>query len=401
MATNRSANATIAGYIYQFDYTIKCLLDLSDENDYVDIENIEDIDIHSTTEDTAIQCKYYAGTEYNHSKIAKPICFMLKHFSDVKKGITQPINYKLYGFYQSGQDKLPALITVDFLKSHLLTYTEKSVHYKWHEILGLSDSELEDFLIFLSVNINAKEDTVQSKNIISCLQATFRCDDFEAEHYYYNGALKIISHAAKQNDSSQRRITKKEFLEYINKKEILFDKWFLEYKGEKKYLTALRKQYFSTINISERFFLIDIGDSFKKADLKDLLLTISRKWSKLSKFESNPFCPYVYINNLNDTDLIELKLEFQRDNIIFIDGYPFKGSAFTGTAINQEANITNQIRLKLIDSLSNLDSTLQSHTRTKDIYQFYLNQPFWEPHNSFTRHTKIQVKDIISIKEII
>ena len=54
MAATRSANATIAGYIYQFDYTIKCLLALANEYDYVDIENIEDIDIHSTTEDAAV-----------------------------------------------------------------------------------------------------------------------------------------------------------------------------------------------------------------------------------------------------------------------------------------------------------------------------------------------------------
>jgi len=401
MAASRSANATIAGYIYQFDYTIKCLLNLTNEYDYVDIENIEDVDIHSTTEDAAIQCKYYAGTEYNHSIIAKPIRLMLKHYSNVIKGIFQPINYKLYGFYHSGQDKLAPSITVDFLKTHFLTYTEKGVQYKLHEVLALSDSELEEFLTFLSININAEEDTVQFKRIVSDLQAKFGCDAFEAEHYYYNGALKIISHAAKQNDTSQRRITKKEFLEQIDKKEILFNKWFLKYKGEKAYYTALRKQYFSPINISERFFLIDVGDTFNKAELKDLLFAISRKWSKLSKYESNPFCPYVYINNLNDADLIELKLELQGDNINFIDGYPFKGSGFTGTAINQEANNTNQIKLKLIDSLLNLDSTLQSHTKTKDIYQFYLNQPFWEPHNSFMRHTKIQVKDIISIKEII
>lgn len=401
MATTRSANATIAGYIYQFDYTIKCLLDLSSENDFVDIENIEDIDIHSTTEDAAIQCKYYAGTEYNHSQIAKPICFMLKHFSDVKKGTTQPINYKLYGFYQSGQDKLPGIITVDFLKSHFLTYTEKSVQYKWHEILGLLDSELEDFLTFLSININAEEDSVQFKKIISGLKTTFGCDDFEAEHYYYNGALKIISHTAKQNDSSLRRITKKEFLEQIDKKEILFDKWFLKYKGEKAYYTALRKQYFSPINISERFFLIDVGDSFNKAELKDLLHTISQKWSKISKRDPNPFCPYIYIHNVNESDLLELKLELQNDNFNFIDGYPFKGSSFSEKSITQEANNANQIKLKLIDTLPNMDLTLQSHGKTKEIYQFYLNEPFWETRNTFTKHIKIQVNDIVSIKEII
>ena len=110
----RSATTTIAGYIYQFDYTIKCLLDLSNDNDSVDIENIEDVDIHSCMEDIAIQCKYYAGTEYNHSIIAKPIRLMLNHYLEVKNGVKQPISYKLYGFYQSGQDKLAVPPTVDF-----------------------------------------------------------------------------------------------------------------------------------------------------------------------------------------------------------------------------------------------------------------------------------------------
>ncbi|KAA6345599.1 hypothetical protein EZS27_006864 [termite gut metagenome] len=63
----RAATATITGYIYQFDYTVKCLLNLSNDNDSVDIENIEDIDIHSCAEDTAIQCKYHEATKYNHS----------------------------------------------------------------------------------------------------------------------------------------------------------------------------------------------------------------------------------------------------------------------------------------------------------------------------------------------
>ena len=401
MPATRSATATILGYIYQFDYTIKCLLNLSNGNDYIDIENIEDIDIHSCSEDSAIQCKYYAGTEYNHSIIAKPIRFMLKHYLDVKNGIAQSVNYKLYGFYQSGQDKLTLPITVDFLKEHFLTYTKDRIKHKHHEDLGLNDTELLNFLTFLSVDINAEEDLVQFNNIISNLKRVFNCDNFEAEHYYYSNALRIISHAAKQSDINLRRITKNNFIEQINKKEILFNKWFLQCKGEKKHYTELRKQYFSPINISERYFLIEVCNTFDKANLKDLILTISRKWTKISRTEPNSFCPYIYIHNISEDDLIDLKYELYNDNFEFIDGYPFKGAAFSGKSITQKATFTNQIKLKSIDTLANLNLTLQSHGRTKEFYQFYLSEPFWTAENNFTKHIKIQVKDLLSIKEII
>lgn len=401
MPATRSASATILGYIYQFDYTIKCLLQMPCKDDFVEIENIEDVDIHSCTEDSAVQCKYYFGTEYNHSKIAKPISFMLKHYLDVKKGVVPSINYKLYGFYKSGQEKLPNIITVDFLKEHFLTYTENGIQYKWHEKLNFSDSDLKTFLTFLSINIKAEEESIQVNSIINDLKNTFSCDDFEAENYYYNNALKVVSHMAKQSDVNERRITKKEFLEKIDKKEILFNKWIIKEKGEKSHYASLRKQYFSPINTYERFFLVDIDDSFNKAELKELVLTISRKWSKTSKREPNPFCPYIYIHNLNEKDLLELKLELQKDEVNFIDGYPFKGSMFSERTINQVANYVNQVKLKLVDSLSNLDLTLNSYKKTKEIYQFYLKEPFWEPKNTFTKHIKMQVKDLMSIKEII
>jgi hypothetical protein len=165
----RSATATIAGYIYQFDYTIKSLLSLRKDNDSVDIENIEDIDIHSCTEDTAIQCKYYSETEYNHSVIAKPIRLMLNHYSKVKNETEQAINYKLYGFYQSGQEKLTIPITVEFLKKHFLTYKKDKIKQKHHENLGLNDDDLADFLAKLRIDINAEQDSTQFQSIISKL----------------------------------------------------------------------------------------------------------------------------------------------------------------------------------------------------------------------------------------
>lgn len=398
--TTRSATATIAGYIYQFDYTIKCLLNLSNDNDSIDIENIEDIDIHSCTEDTAVQCKYYAGTEYNHSIIAKPIRLMLNHYLAVKNGTAQAIDYKLYGFYQSGHEKLMTPIAVAFLKEHFLTYTENGIRKKHHDNLGLDDNDLAVFISKLTIDINAEQDSTQFQNIIAKLKQLFNCDDFEAEHYYYNNALKIVSHKAKQSDMNLRKITKRDFIRQINKKEILFNKWFEKLKGEKAYYLDLRKKYFSPINTDERFFLIELEDDFNKSELKELLLNISTKWTKISKREVNPFCPYVYLHNIQDEDLIELKSVLSKeDNFIFIDGYNFKGADFSLETIIQKINNYNPIRLKLIDTLDNLKLVLQK--KSKNVYQFYLSHSYYETENQYMQNIKIQVKELKSIKEII
>ena len=49
------------------------------------------------------------------------------------------IRYKLYGKYQSGQEKYPGMLTVEFAKKNLFTYTEKKVVHVLHEELNLTD----------------------------------------------------------------------------------------------------------------------------------------------------------------------------------------------------------------------------------------------------------------------
>ena len=75
--TDRTAIDIIKGYFYQFDHTIAQLLELKDDVDSIAVEGVEDIDIMSATDETAMQCKYYAKTEYNHSVIARPIRLMI------------------------------------------------------------------------------------------------------------------------------------------------------------------------------------------------------------------------------------------------------------------------------------------------------------------------------------
>ena len=88
--SDRSAVDTIRGYFYQFDYSILSLLQLAEPDGSIAVECIEDVDIRTVTEDRAVQCKYYAGTEYNHSVIKLAVMAMLSLSKRSLLGRTRP-----------------------------------------------------------------------------------------------------------------------------------------------------------------------------------------------------------------------------------------------------------------------------------------------------------------------
>ncbi len=401
---DRTAIDTIKGYFYQFDFSILKILELPNETDSAVIEGIEDLDLKTATEENAIQCKYYSKTEYNHSVISKPIRLMLSHYSEVKNGTKRRINYNLYGFYQSGQHKLTLPIDIDFLKNNFLTYIKDKVKYYHHEDLGLSDADLNDFLTLLTININAPEYDAQLKQVFESLKSYFNCTDFEAEHFFYNNSLKVIKEISIESDINDRRVRKLEFISRIDSKKILFNEWFVQFKGEKRFYADLRDKYFSALNTSpfERFFLIEISHlDYSRADLKELLFIISKKWSRVSKRESKPFCPYVYIHNLSNNELVELKREMYDDDFVIIDGFDFAGSTFSPKSIIRKADFSNQIKLKFVNEIDHLILTINEIRKTKYLFQFYFNDPFFELEHPSIKHSKIQMKRVNDIQEII
>ena len=58
MSRKRDAVDTIKGYYYQFNYSIQCILNGNDDDEFT-VEGIEDVDAASGDETLAIQCKYY------------------------------------------------------------------------------------------------------------------------------------------------------------------------------------------------------------------------------------------------------------------------------------------------------------------------------------------------------
>jgi hypothetical protein len=151
---DRSATATIKGYFYQFDQTIVRLLEAS-ANASVTVEGIEDVDLNDGSESAFVQCKYYEGTEYNHSVIKEAVIHMLRHFHAAGCPSNQVFKYRLFGHYKSGQQKLAFPLTEAFLKDNFLTYTREKVEHKVHEELLITPAQLISFIGLLDIDVNA------------------------------------------------------------------------------------------------------------------------------------------------------------------------------------------------------------------------------------------------------
>jgi hypothetical protein len=403
--TDRSAIDTIRGYFYQFDYSILKVLQLSDPGDSIAVECIEDVDIRTATEVSAVQCKYYAGTEYNHSVIKPAVMYMLSHFKAIRDDGKPVVRYSLCGHYSAGQHKLTLPIDVAFLKQHFLTYSERKVEHRHHAELGLSDADLAEFLSVLDVDINAASFEAQFAQVIRELQTEYGCTSFTAEYFYYNNALALMRELSIQPQPANRTITKKAFLERSDTSSVLFNEWFVRKKGEKAHFAALRKGYFAGLNISpyERFFLIEVDPgTLVRSELKDVLHTLSKKWSKTTKRDGNSsFCPYVYVHGLPADELVALKKELVTEEFGFIDGYDFRGADFNVKSIARRATHDNGIKLKVLNTIADLAAAVGTITKTRQVYQFYLRQSYFDPANAAVKHVKIQLQKLTDIKAII
>lgn len=411
--TDRSAIDTIVGYFYQFDKTILDILD-SDNEQTIVVEGIEDIDLISPDETIAVQCKYYEKSEYNHSVIKKPIMLMLKHYAGLLKSGSPTIKYHLYGHYKSGQTKLSLPLSIDYIKDNFFTYTKsesivkdgkkttKRITHKLFEELGLSDESLSDFISLLTIDINAPSFENQLTEIFTKLCEHFNCDKFEAENFYYNSGLKVIKDLSIKQDITNRSITKLSFMSEINTKQLLFNSWFVHYKGKSKYFKEIKRNYFNTglnTNPYERFFLFDVNPIDNIQDIKEIIRIIQNRWSKLSRLEKNSFCPYVYIHNLNEIKTQQVKQELFDEGMVLKDGYDFLGAKININSLITQATYLNGIKIKFVNSLSDLNSLLNQITAPKEIYQFFQSDSFYN--NESSKHIKIQIENTIDIKSII
>ena len=204
-----------------------------------------------------------------------------------------------------------------------------------------------------------------------------------------------------------RTCTQKEIFEYLkNGKNLIFNSSFREYQGEQKYFTFIKNQHFSSRNIDyyERFIIVELIVDESIADIKEIVFKIKDKFYNKSgalKFQriKSP-APYIYLKNISDESLIQLKTELSKENIIFKDGFDFAGADFSLDSIKQDTTIHNNLCLKLVNNESILQKlVIEDFQNPKEIFQFYTNENV--AIKSDIKNTEIQIKNISDINFIL
>ncbi|OOW84193.1 hypothetical protein Xclt_09235, partial [Xanthomonas axonopodis pv. clitoriae] len=265
--TDRSATATIKGYFYQFDQTIVRLLEAT-KHGSITVEGVEDIDLDDGNESAFVQCKYYEGTEYNHSVIKEAVIHMLRHFHAADCSSDQVFRYRLHGHYRGGQHKLKLPLTDEFLKEHFLTYTRDKLVHKVHEELAITDGQLAAFRALLDIDVNALSYDDQQAKMFRLLEAEIQeCTASDAQSFFYPMAINVVQELAINADEAKRKITKDQFLKAINRKDVVFSAWLREHLGREYFARMIRRKYFyfgrTKMPKASRFFVIEMGDEYE------------------------------------------------------------------------------------------------------------------------------------------
>jgi len=406
--SSREATEAITGYFYQFDKTILEILKCKNDSDIVWVEGIEDIDLTSDLEKTTIQCKYYAGSEYNHSVVKPAIIWMLKHFKENK---CESMNYLLYGHYKSGQEKL-GKISIEFVKLNFLTTkktrkcadgTEEKYTERVHEDIQVSDLELQKFIDLLKIDLYAPSFDEQYESVIDAIKSALVVGQLEAELYHYSAALKKVRDLAVKELLQDRSISKKDFIAEIMPRDELFDAWFIRRKGREQYIRLVRsKQLCRELNTDpyERFFIMEASGVHKVEQLAEVAQRLSAKWGKLwAKSEKQSYCPSLFFYNVNEEVYGQLKNYLYRNNYKFVDGYPYRGSPLNVPSFYTQRTKQNEIKLRLADSLEDVVELVGKSEKVVEVYEFYTAQPMIRC--SKIKVVQIKIESFDYIKDIL
>ncbi len=334
--STRSAEATIKGYYYQFDTTILKLLMLAGDTDSIVVEGVEDIDIITATESTAVQCKYLSKPKFINSAVREPISLMLAHF--VNPATTNELQYILYAHFENETQGNEPVIDLKKLKE-ILTYKEDKIEKHFEIEQGISDAQLEIFLKQFRF-VFGIEFFAQQTQVLSLLKAKFNCSAYECDAYFYNNALRVVIDLATTKGPAGRTITKEEFIKAIDSRKVLFNAWFIQLRSKKEYLRqsahtlktskALVPSKSKMIVLSKELLLAEYPELPVDAFVENLIL----KYYKLNSALSNAK-PLTFVFDCEAAKIKEIKQQLLARQIVFNDGY--EAIEFSSHHFNREA----------------------------------------------------------------
>lgn len=405
---SRDATATIRGYMYQFDATIRAILKLPND-DQLDVEGIEDFDIGGDDPTDLFQRKYYAAQRLTPAELRDAILPMLKGFLALDELARKKRRFHLYGYYK---DSSPGVShpSLQELKAALVQGKRVQNDGKIQTLvidlqaaLGATDADLQLFAKRLTVHIG-EEYEEHKRGTVAELRATMAVNTVVAKEHLYPSALSLVVTLATGDTLAKRRTTKAKFCSQLIPSRTLLSAWLLIEMGDSAFCRDMRQRHFSRQNIDavHRFFIVDCTHPLAEADLLSLLHALRRKWSSHAvrrKPEAERYAPYVYLRGLADGDLIALKSSLQNDGIRFVDGYAFAGSTFKAEQVSTPQTYANGISLRFLNHEEDMITALSSVIGQRAIYDFFLDAPLVVDVGA--RYTALPVNSIPMIERII
>lgn len=310
----RSADYTIQGFLYQFNKTALEILKATD--DYtITIEGVvEDIEVASVTDIELIQCKYHeAKTDFVPSVIYKPLIQMLNHFSEHP---IANIRYVLFAYFPNISVPPPVVNKNTFQEA----LKSKNKEFKKNiDKLSTKDIDLDVFESRFTMEFGQSYDEIV-KEVNQQLEENGIPSE-EIETLAYPNTIHKIATLSIKHDSSDRQITKKQFLDDLKKiRSTAISRWTLALKTRKKLLEARRKQLKSNLdkNVRLRYFVIDPDniEDYENEIVLFIIEYIDKYHFKLAHTDTPILCLCENKDNLQ-----KIQRRLYKKNIITVDGY--------------------------------------------------------------------------------
>ena len=97
--------------------------------------------------------------------------------------------------------------------------------------------------------------------------------------------------------------------------------------------------------------------------------------------------------------MISIKNIITNSGVNICDGYNYLGAKYNADMMLKKTNYYIGIQLKILNEKQYLNSLLKNASGVKEIYQFYIDTPFWE--NNQYDNVKIPIKRTTDIGMIV
>lgn len=410
----REATASIRGYLYQLDATLLEILTSVNMDDHVVIEGIEDFDRYTDGGVIYGQVKYYAEQNLTDSVLRAPLHKLFVHYHELEEAQRAGRKYLLYGHFSEVKIDISEL-SVERFKS-VMEYRKEvkaadgTKTYEKKSLLDGStvpDELIEAFCKNFSIKIS-KEFYEHRKIVIEALQKNQSVSAFEAEGFHYPIALDYIATLATKKDHNDRMTTRRDLQEVLKGTQAVHNRWRLREMEEAEYAKHIKRLYFSPTNGAGvvRTFIIECDTATDHSAVCDQLRSIGENWSSAKDRRiqnSDRYAPFILLRGASEEFIRQVKNDLFDTGIVFVDGFPYRGSPFRIDHIHSLQTQQHKIEIRFVDDETQLQAVLAEVGRKScNIYDFFVECPATMatpgPKN---RIYSIPVSNISTIKKII